>query len=56
MLANNYNNWSTQETSKEHRKQAIKAAKEHNRIEKGKTFIRVPHPDLKNTWILKEVK
>jgi hypothetical protein len=34
---------------------ALKKKAEYEKQMKGKQFERVPHPTLKNTWILKEI-
>lgn len=55
MAINLLNNWTSTEQS-DARKQALRNKRRFDETNKGKKFIRVPHPSgIRNTWILKEV-
>ena len=56
MSAEHINNWVTEETNKQFHKQALKLVKERHKYEKGKKFKMIPHPTIRRTWIMKEVK
>ena len=56
MAINLLNNWTSTEQF-DARKQALRNKRRFDETNKGKKFIRVPHPSgIRNTWILKEVR